>query len=322
MRAAHITRFDGPEAMELVELADPTPDRGQVVVAVESAGVNFPDLLMTRDLYQMKPPPPFAPGGEVAGTVAAVGEGVDLEVGERVMALTGFGGFATHVLLGADRCLKIPDSMSTELAGAFAFTYSTSYHALVDRAQMKPGEKLLVLGAAGGVGSSAVELGAVMGAEVIAAASTEEKLDFCEKLGAKHRINYATEDLKRRAKAVGGGSVDVVYDPVGGDYSAQALRALSYGGRHLIIGFAAGKIPAVPWNLPLLKQCSIIGVTWGAWAMQHPAEHAKNMEALLAMYERGELHPEVTKSYSLDEAPQALRDMDERKIRGKIVVAP
>ncbi len=322
MRAAQIQKLEGPDSIEVVELETPVPGRGQVVVAVESAGVNFPDLLMSRGLYQMKPPVPFAPGGEVAGTLSAVGEGVPLAVGDRVMALTGFGGFASHVLLGADRCVPIPESMSTELAGAFAFTYATSYHALKDRAQLAPGEKLLVLGAAGGVGSSAVEIGRAMGAEVIAAASTEDKLDFCEKLGAQHRINYATEDLKARAKAIGGGSVDVVYDPVGGAFSEQALRALGYGGRHLVIGFAAGEIPRVPWNLPLLKQCCIIGVAWGAWAMQHPADHAKNMEELLAWHAEGKLAPIVTKTYSLEEVPQALHDLDTRKVRGKVVVVP
>jgi NADPH2:quinone reductase len=322
MRAAHITKLEGPDFIDVVEVEDPVPSRGQVVVAVESAGVNFPDLLMSRGLYQMKPPVPFPPGGEVAGTISAVGEGVPQNVGDRVMALTGFGGFASKVLLGADRCVPIPDSMSTELAGAFAFTYATSYHALKDRAHLAPGEKLLVLGAAGGVGSSAVEVGRVMGAEVIAAASTEDKLDFCEKLGAKHRINYATEDLKARAKAIGGGAVDVVYDPVGGPYSEQALRALGYDGRHLVIGFAAGEIPRVPWNLPLLKQCCIIGVAWGAWAMQHPQDHVKNMEQLLAWHSEGALKPEITKKYPLEEAAQALRDMDARKVRGKVVVVP
>jgi NADPH2:quinone reductase len=277
---------------------------------------------MSRGLYQMKPPLPFAPGGEIAGTVVGVGEGVSLAAGERVMALTGFGGFATHVVLGAERCVRIPETMSTALAGAFAFTYATSYHALVDRARLAPGEKLLVLGAAGGVGSSAVEIGRALGATVIAAASTEEKLDFCERLGAHHRINYATEDLKTRAKALGGGSVDVVYDPVGGRYSEEALRALGYGGRHLVIGFAAGEIPRVPWNLALLKQCSIVGVAWGAWAMAHPEGHAANMQKLLAMHAEGKLAPEITHTYALDEVAQALRDLDARKVRGKVIVAP
>jgi NADPH2:quinone reductase len=322
MRVAHITELEGPDAIEIVELPDPTPGRGEVVVAVESAGVNFPDLLMSRGLYQMKPPLPFSPGGEIAGTVAAVGDGASFVVGERVMALTGFGGFATHVLLGAERCVRIPDTMSTALAGAFAFTYATSYHALVDRALLSKSEKLLVLGAAGGVGSAAVEIGRALGAEVIAAASTDDKLDFCARLGAQHRINYATEDLKVRAKALGGGSVDVVYDPVGGDYSEQALRALAYGGRHLVIGFAAGEIPRIPLNLVLLKQCSIVGVAWGMWAMQHPEAHAANMEKLLAMHAEGKLAPEITHTYSLEESAQALRDLDARAVRGKVIIAP
>lgn len=322
MRAAHITALEGPSAIEVVELPDPTPSKGQVVIAVESAGLNFPDLLMTRGLYQFKPGLPFSPGGEIAGTVTAVGEGVSLAVGDRVMALAGFGGFATHIVLGAERCLKIPDTMSTEVAGAFAFTYATSYHALVDRGGLAEGEKLLVLGAAGGVGSSAVEIGVALGATVFAAASTAEKLAFCESLGASGGINYTSEDLKKRAKALGGGSVDVVYDPVGGDLAEPALRALGPGGRHLVIGFAAGSIPRVPWNLALLKQCSIVGVAWGAWALSNPALHQKNMQALFALHADGKLNPPVTARYSLEQVPEALRAMEAREVKGKVIVVP
>ncbi|MFK7987479.1 MAG: NADPH:quinone oxidoreductase family protein [Sandaracinaceae bacterium] len=322
MRAAHITALEGPSAIDVVELPDPTPSKGQVVIAVESAGLNFPDLLMTRGLYQFKPGLPFSPGGEIAGTVTAVGEGVSLAVGDRVMALAGFGGFATHIVLGAERCLKIPDTMSTEVAGAFAFTYATSYHALVDRGGLTEGETLLVLGAAGGVGSSAVEIGVALGAKVIAAASTAEKLAFCESLGASGGINYGSEDLKKRAKALGGGSVDVVYDPVGGELAEPALRALGPGGRHLVIGFAAGSIPRVPWNLALLKQCSIVGVAWGAWALSNPVQHQENMQALFQLHADGKLNPPVTARYSLEQVPDALRAMENREVKGKVIVVP
>ncbi|MEM9194787.1 MAG: NADPH:quinone oxidoreductase family protein [Myxococcota bacterium] len=313
----------GPDAMTLVELPDPEPGKGQVVIAVESAGVNFPDILMSRGLYQMSPPLPVAPGGEVAGTVVAVGPGVkNVAEGDRVMALTGFGGFATHIVLGADRCVPVPDAVDLEVAGAFAFTYATSYHALKDRAGLKKGDKLLVLGAAGGVGLSAVEIGAHLGAEVIAAASNAEKLALTKEYGASHGINYAEEDLKKRAKALGGGAVDVVYDPVGGDLSEPALRTLGYGGRHLVIGFAAGTIPKIPLNLPLLKQCAIVGVAWGSWAMAHPEQHKQNLWELLGLLAEGKLRPHISERYSLDEAVSALRDMEQRKVLGKVTIVP
>jgi len=322
MRAAHITALDGPGAIEVVELPDPEPGAGQVVVAVESAGLNFPDLLMTRGLYQIKPKLPFAPGGEIAGTVAAVGDGVELAVGDRVMALTGFNGFATRVVLGADRCVKIPETMACDLAGAFMFTYATSYHALVDRGALAAGETLLVLGAAGGVGSAAVELGVALGAEVIAAASTKAKLEFCAELGARAGINYVEEDLKRRAKALGGGAVDVVYDPVGGELAEPALRALGPGGRHLVIGFASGAIPRVPWNLALLKQCGIVGVAWGAWALANPERNAANLAALFELHAAGKLRPQITARYGLEQVGEALRAMESRAIKGKVIIEP
>jgi NADPH2:quinone reductase len=323
MQAVHITAHDGPDAMRLVELPDPTPAAGQVVIEVHCAGVNFPDLLMTRGLYQMSPPVPFAAGGEVAGRVTAVGKGVrDVAEGDRVMAVTGFGGFATHVVVGPQRCVRVPDGIDLEVAGAFAFTYGTSYHALVDRAHLRPGEKLLVLGAAGGVGLAAVEIGSRLGAEVIAAASTADKLALATEHGARHQIDYATEDLKLRAKVLSGGAVDVVYDPVGGDYSELALRTLAPGGRHLVIGFATGVIPRIPLNLTLLKQCSIVGVAWGSWALTHPAAHAENMRVLLDMLQAGSLRPHISKRYSLEGAAAALRDMDARQVHGKVVILP
>jgi NADPH2:quinone reductase len=322
MRAAHITALEGPDAIEVVELPDPTPARGQVVVAVQSAALNFPDLLMTRGRYQLQPRLPFAPGGEIAGTVVAVGEGVTLAVGERVMALTGFGGMSTHVLVGSERCVRIPETMSTDVAGAFAFTYGTGYHAFVDRAALAAGEKVLVLGAAGGVGSAAIELAVALGAEVIAAASSPDKLAFCAELGAAHGIDTSREDLKQRAKLLGGGAVDVVYDPVGGELAEDALRALAPGGRHLVIGFASGTIPKVPWNLALLKQCSIVGVGWGAWAMANPRAHVASMQALFELHAKRALQPRITARYGLDGVSEALRSMEARQVLGKVIIEP
>ncbi|MCA9693538.1 MAG: NADPH:quinone oxidoreductase family protein [Nannocystaceae bacterium] len=321
MRAAMVTALDGPGALELRDVEDPTPGPGQVVIDVAAAGVNFPDLLMTRGLYQLRPDLPFSPGGEIAGRVAAVGAGVTgLAIGDRVMALTFFGGFAAKVAVYERLCVPVPEGMDDATAGAFAFTYATSYHALVDRGRARPGERLLVLGAAGGVGLAAVEIGAALGLTVIAAASTEEKLDLCQAHGAAGRINYATSDLKQAAKALGG--VDIVYDPVGGDYSEPALRALKPGGRHLVIGFAAGSIPSVRLNLALLKECEIIGVAWGAWALRNPERHRANMDALCQRFVAGELRPHVSRRYPLAEASAALEAMERREVHGKVVLEP
>lgn len=321
MRAARITALEGPDAIEVHELPDPEPRKGQLVVEVKSAGVNFPDLLMSRGLYQIRPPLPFAAGGEIAGVVSAIGEGVSgFSIGDRVLALTFFGGFATHIVIPASQATKLPDSMEMELAGAFAFTYATSYHALVDRGQLKAGERLLVLGAAGGVGLAAVEIGVALGAEVIAAASSPEKLALCEAHGASRGIDYAKDDLRAALKTLGG--VDVVYDPVGGAYSEPALRALRPGGRLLVVGFAAGPIPSIPLNLVLLKQCQIVGVAWGSWAVANPAAHRANLDALFALHAEGKLRPHVSQRFTLDEVPEALRAIDERRVLGKAVVIP
>ncbi len=321
MRAAMITALEGPDAIEVRELPDPTPKKGQVRIRVAAAGVNFPDLLMSRGLYQLRPPLPFAPGGEVAGEIDAVGEGVTgFAEGDRVLALNFFGGFATHVCVSQAQLLAVPEGMSLEVAGSFAFTYGTSYHGLVDRGRLAAGERLLVLGAAGGVGLAAVEIGAALGAEVVAAASTAEKLALTAEHGAAHGINYREADLKKAAKALGG--VDVVYDPVGGDYAEPAFRALRPGGRHLVIGFAAGSIPKLALNLPLLKEAALVGVAWGAWAMRHPDRHVANLEAIFRLHAEGKLKPHVSKSYGLDEVPDALRAMDTRAVLGKVIIAP
>ncbi|MEO0600383.1 MAG: NADPH:quinone oxidoreductase family protein [Myxococcota bacterium] len=321
MRAALITELTGPDGIAVRDLPTPEPQPGEVRIRVEAAGVNFPDLLMSRGLYQVKPPLPFSPGGEVAGVVDAVGDGVEgFATGDRVLGSTFFGGFTTHLCLPELRVEHLPDSMDTEAAAAFTFTYATSWHGLVDRGELKAGERLLVLGAAGGVGLAAVEIGKALGAEVVAAASTEEKLALCREHGATHTIDYTTEDLAARLKALGG--VDVVYDPVGGDFSQTALRRLRPGGRLLVIGFAAGSIPAIPLNLTLLKECQIVGVAWGAWAMRNPDRQKANLETLFAMFGKGELAPHVSARYTLDEVPDALRAMDERKVLGKVVITP
>ncbi len=321
MRTALVTELEGPDGIEVRELDTPAPRKGQVIIEVDACGVNFPDLLLTRGLYQIRPRLPFAPGAEISGKVSAIGEGVtSVAVGDQVMALNWYGGFSTHVAVAQQQALPIPETMPLETAAAFAFTYGTSMHALVDRARLQAGERLLVLGAAGGVGLAAVEIGAALGADVIAAASTEEKLDLCVEHGATKRINYATEDLRKVAKK--GGGIDVVYDPVGGDYSEKAIRALRQFGRHLVIGFASGVIPTIPLNLTLLRQSSIVGVAWGEWALLNRDRHAAHMRTLFAIYAEGKLRPHVSKRYTLDEAAQALRDMDQRKVKGKIVIRP
>lgn len=329
MKAMLSTAPGGPESLELTELPDPEPKKGQLRVRVRASGVNFPDTLMIRDLYQMKPPRPFAPGGEIAGEVDAVGDGVEgFAVGDRVLALTGFGGFATEVCIPAMSAVKLPDAMPFDEAACFVFTYGTSYHALKDRANLQPGETLLVLGAAGGVGAAAVELGKAMGARVIAAVSSDEKAEFCRTLGADETLVYphvlegrdAQKALSARIKEIAGGDgVDVVYDAVGGDFAEPAIRALAWKGRFLVIGFPAG-IPKIPLNLPLLKGTQIVGVFWGASVMREPQGHAANVVDLLRMYGEGKIRPRICARFPLAEAPAALEMMQDRKVMGKVVV--
>ncbi|WP_238364544.1 NADPH:quinone oxidoreductase family protein [Mesobacterium pallidum] len=320
----------GPETLELTELPTPEPGPGQVRLRVHAAGLNFPDTLIIRDLYQMKPPRPFAPGGEVSGQVEALGEGVTgLAVGDRVLAITGFGGFATHVLADFARIVKIPDAMPYDEAACFVFTYGTSYHALKDRAALQPGESLLILGAAGGVGVAAIELGKAMGARVIAAVSSEEKAAFCREVGADETVTYPREmdraaqrALSDRIKALTGGTgVDVVYDAVGGDYAEPAIRALAWKGRFLVVGFPAG-IPSIPLNLTLLKGCQILGVFWGDAVRRDPAGHAANMADLMRLYAAGQVRPRILDRFPLDRAAEALSLMQDRKVQGKVVLIP
>ena len=329
MKAMLSKEVGGPETLVLEELPTPEPGKKQVRIRVHAAGVNFPDTLIIRDMYQMKPPRPFAPGGEIAGEVEAVGEGVSgLAIGDRVLGMVGFGGFATHVVADAARVVKIPENMPYDEAACFVLTYGTSHHALKDRAAIKAGESLLILGAAGGVGVAAIELGKAAGARVIAAVSSEEKAQFCRDLGADDTIIYS-RDISDRAtqkefsnqikKAAGGDGVDVVYDAVGGDYAEPAVRALAWKGRYLVVGFPAG-IPKIPLNLTLLKGCQIVGVFWGAHTLREPANHAENMGDLFQLYAEEKVKPRISASYPLEKAGDALQLLSDRKVQGKVVV--
>ena len=322
MRAVLCKEWGPPETLVVEELPDPVPGPGQLVVDVAACGVNFPDSLIVQGLYQFKPELPFSPGGEAAGTVSEVGEGVtNVAVGDRVIAAPGWGGFAEKLLVtDARSVIPIPADMDFVTASAFVMTYGTSYHALKDRAQPQPGEKLLVLGAAGGVGLAAVELGKVMGLEVTAAASTDEKLAVCVEHGADHTINYTTEDLKERAKSLSGGGFDIVYDPVGGDYTEAALRATAWGGRLLVIGFAAGDIPKIPLNLTLLKGCDIRGVFWGSFVARQPADNLANLTELMAMFAEGTIKPHISATYPLEQAAAAIGELTSRTATGKVVL--
>ncbi len=318
----------GPETLELTTLPDPSPKAGELLIGVKAAGVNFPDTLMIRDLYQIKPPRPFAPGGEISGEVLAVGEGVDqFRVGDRVLALTGHGGFATQMVIKASTAIQFPDNMPFDEAACFIFTYGTSYHALKDRAAIQPGESLLILGAAGGVGSAAIELGKSMGARVIAAVSSPDKAEFCKSIGADETILYPRDPDKDAQKAfsqsikalVGGDGVDVIYDAAGGDYAEPALRSIAWKGRYLVVGFPAG-IPKLPLNLALLKGCQIVGVFWGASVFREPAAHSENLRELFNLFTDGMIRPQISARYPLGRAGEALDLLSQRSVLGKVVV--
>lgn len=322
MKAVLCTEFGPPESLNLAEVPDPVPGPGEVVIDVATASLNFPDLLVIRGQYQYKAEPPFVPGMEASGTVSALGEGVaHLSIGQRVAAVGLVGAFAEKWVVDAATCIPIDDSVSFDVAAALTVAYGTSYHALKQRALMREGETLLVLGAAGGVGSAAVEIGKVMGARVIAAASSEEKLAFCRELGADETIDYTEEDLKDRVKELTDGKgVDVIYDPVGGEMSEQAFRAIAWRGRHLVIGFTAGDIPAVRWNLPLLKGASIVGVFWGVFTTTEPAVNAQNMSEVMRMVADGSLLPRITSTYPLADFADAYAEVADRRARGKVLL--
>lgn len=332
MKALMCTEFGPLENLKVLEVADPEPGAGQVVIDVKAASVNFPDVLMVQNLYQFKPELPFAPGTEVAGVISKIGPDVEgLAVGDRVFASAMHGGFAEKFLTAAAATTKMPATMDYAEAASLVLVYGTSHHALKQRAEIQPGETLLVLGAAGGVGLAAVELGKAMGARVIAAASSQEKVDYCIEHGADDGFVYERNPLTRDQQkafsnqikeATGGKGADVVYDPVGDDYAEPALRAMAWKGRYLVIGFAAGNIPKVPLNLALLKGCQIVGVFWGMFRGVEAALHEENMAEILEWCEEGKIKPRISARYSLEDGLQALRDMSERKVKGKVVITP
>jgi NADPH:quinone reductase len=324
VKAILCSRFGGPEVLEVGEVDEPVAGEDQVVIDVAACAINFPDLLMIQDLYQFKPGLPYVPGSEVAGVIRQTGPGVDtFSVGDRVIGSVSTGGLAERAVLPAGRLVGVPDGISMDQAAGLIYAYGTAHHALRDRAQVQPGESLLVLGAAGGVGLAAVELGRLMGARVIAAASTHEKLALCRKRGADETINYAVEDLKARVRELtGGAGADVVYDPVGGAYSEPAVRSTAWAGRYLVIGFAAGDIPRVPLNLPLLRGCSIVGVFWGAFVGRNPDGLRRTVAQLAEWWRSGELAPHVFHNYPLERTADAFRDLAERRVLGKVVIDP
>lgn len=322
MKTVLCKQFGPPESLVLEDVEAPKAGPGQIVVEVKACGINFPDVLIIENKYQFKPPLPFAPGGEISGVVKELGDGVtNVAVGDRVLASTGAGGLAEELAMPAVAAVPIPESMDFTTAAAFLMTYGTSYYALKDRAHIQPGESLVVLGAAGGVGLAAVELGKAMGARVIAAASTDEKLAVCRERGADDVINYATDSLKDKMKELTGGKgADVVYDPVGGDYSEAAIRATAWEGRFLVIGFAAGDIPRIPLNLTLLKSCQIVGVFWGAFVGRDPKANNQNTRELFELFETGKIKPYVSSKYPLERAGDAIKELGERRAKGKVVV--
>lgn len=322
MKAVLCKELGLPEKLVVENVPSPKPAKGQVVLSVKACGVNFPDTLIIQGKYQFKPELPFSPGGEVAGVVKEIGEGVSgLKAGDRVIAFTTWGGFAEELAVDAERTIAIPDRMDFVPASGFVLTYGTAYHALKDRGQLKGGEILLVLGASGGVGIAAIQLGKAMGARVIAAASTDQKLQVCRENGADEVVNYGTEDLRARIKALTAGKgIDVVFDPVGGPYSEPALRDMAWNGRFLVIGFAAGDIPRIPLNLALLKGCSIVGVFWGAFTRNEPERNRRNNETLMKMYLDGQVRPHIHATYPLERAAEALNEVLYKRVSGKVVL--
>lgn len=324
MKALVCSALSGLEGLKAGELPDPAPGPKQVLIDVKAAAANFPDVLMTEGKYQFKPPLPFAPGCELSGVVSAVGGEVShLKVGDHVLAIVPHGAFAQQAVADVARVVPLPPGTDLEAAAAFLFTYGTSHHALKDRAQLKAGETLLVLGAAGGVGLAAVELGKKAGARVIAAASSPEKLEVCRSRGADEVINYTSEDLRERIKALTDNrGVDVVYDPVGGAYTEPALRSMAWRGRYLVVGFANGEIPKIPLNLALLKGCSIVGVFWGDFTRKEAEANRRNTEELVGWLAQGQLKPFISARYPLERAAEALKDVKERRVMGKALVIP
>jgi NADPH2:quinone reductase len=321
MRAILCKELGPANTLVIDDIPSPEPGKGQVKVRVKAAGLNFPDTLIIEGKYQIKPELPFSPGGEMAGEVLAVGEGVQrFKPGQRVMGLTGYGAFAEEILVPENQLIPVPDGMNDHTAAAFSMVYGTSYHALKQRANIQPGETLLVLGASGGVGLAAVELGKAMGATVIAAASSAEKLEVAKEAGADDLINYADEDLKDALKQRYPKGVDVIYDPVGDRFTEAAIRNMAWNGRLLIVGFAAGDIPKIPANLALLKGCSIIGVFWGAFTQKEPQTNIQNIMELMQLFNQGKINPRISQVFPFEEYEQALAALTSRTAKGKVVL--
>ena len=330
MKALQCVELAGPEKLVFSEVDDPKPGSGQVLLEIKAASVNFPDVLMIQGLYQNQPPMPFIPGAECSGVISEIGEGVDsCSVGDHVFVMAGTGCFAEKLVVDAASVTLIPKAMDFPVAAALPMTYGTSLYSLKQRANLQPGETLLVLGAAGGVGLSAVEIGKAMGARVIAAASSEEKIKICLEHGADEAFVYPSGDLDREQQKelsnkikelTGGLGANVVYDPVGGSFSEPALRAMAWEGRFLVIGFAAGEISKLPLNLALLKNCQIVGVFWGAWTLMFPAEHEKNLQELFDLHADGKINPEISDRFSLEESAAAIAHLKDRKAKGKVII--
>jgi NADPH2:quinone reductase len=324
MRAVRCHELVGPRGLRVDDVPDPVPGAGEVVIDVAAAGVNFPDVLLTYGKYQFKPALPFAPGAEAAGVVSALGDGASgVAIGDRVATTLVSGAFVEKLAVPAASLVALRDGVGFEVAAATLLTYLTTYHALVDRAALRAGETLLVLGAAGGVGIAAVELGKRLGARVIAAASSPAKLAFCRDHGADDAIDYAAEDLKDRVKVLTGGhGADVIYDPVGGGYAEPALRSIAWQGRYLVVGFAGGEIPKIPLNLVLLKGCQIVGVFWGSFVSRDPAKNAANARAVMSWVADGSLRPHVDAAIRFADATSALERLERREVMGKLVLVP
>ena len=321
MRAILCKELGPADKLVIEDVPSPEVSGDGVKVKVKAAGLNFPDTLIIEGKYQIKPELPFSPGGEMAGEIIEVGPDVKhLKPGMRVMGLTGYGAFAEEMVVAENRVIPVPDSMSDETAAAFSMVYGTSYHALKQRANIQPGETLLVLGASGGVGLAAVELGKAMGATVIAAASTDDKLQVAKEAGADDLINYSDEDLKEALKSRYPKGVDVIYDPVGDRFTEPALRNMAWNGRFLIVGFAAGEIPKIPANLALLKGCSIVGVFWGAFTQHEPKEHIQNVKELMQLFAEGKIDPRVSEVFPFEQYEGALEALTSRRAKGKVVL--
>jgi NADPH2:quinone reductase len=324
MRAVRCHELTGPKSLHVDEIPAPTAGPGEVLIEVHAAGVNFPDVLLTYGKYQFKADPPFIPGGEAAGIVRAIGAAVtEVAVGDRVAATLMSGAFAEQIVVPEAAVVKLPDAVPFEVGAATLLTYATTLHALVDRAAIQGGETLLVLGASGGVGTAAIELGKALGARVIAAASSDEKVAYCKERGADDGINYTREDLKERAKALThGNGANVIYDPVGGPFAEAALRSIAWEGRFLVVGFATGEIPKIPLNLVLLKGCQVVGVFWGSFAMRESARNRANARKILEWVADGKLRPHVDAVMKFADARAALERMEKRDVKGKLVLVP